>query len=92
VIENNKTVFSHAGKAIINFSFWSSTSQWDELESHLSAETTRINAPTCKVCAKVEDGNTVVLKKCAGCKQKLYCSRECQAADWKTHKAICQKN
>jgi len=91
VIENNKTVFSHAGKATINFSFWSSPSQWEDLESHLSAETTRINAPTCKVCGKVEDGNTVVLKKCAGCKQKLYCSRECQAADWKTHKTICQK-
>lgn len=29
-------------------------------------------------------------KKCAGCKQVLYCSRECQKSDWNAgHKQMC---
>jgi len=30
------------------------------------------------------------LKKCCRCLQKYYCSRECQEADWRNHKAECQ--
>ncbi|RPA82217.1 hypothetical protein BJ508DRAFT_414264 [Ascobolus immersus RN42] len=39
----------------------------------------------CKVCHK--SGN---LKKCSGCSSVAYCSRDCQKADWKTHKTLCQ--
>ncbi|KAK5138599.1 hypothetical protein LTR08_000187 [Meristemomyces frigidus] len=28
--------------------------------------------------------------KCAGCKDVLYCSAECQQADWPTHKLLCK--
>lgn len=33
----------------------------------------------------------VGLKKCSGCAYAHYCSRECQAADWKKHKLVCTK-
>jgi hypothetical protein len=36
-------------------------------------------------------GATYLMSKCAGCKQVSYCSRDCQKADWKSHKAACQK-
>lgn len=31
------------------------------------------------------------LQKCSGCRQALYCSRACQTAAWKGHKADCKK-
>jgi hypothetical protein len=31
------------------------------------------------------------LKRCAACETVWYCSRECQASDWKKHKPICTK-
>ncbi|KDQ17727.1 hypothetical protein BOTBODRAFT_185817 [Botryobasidium botryosum FD-172 SS1] len=30
------------------------------------------------------------IKICSGCKTMGYCSKECQRADWKTHKPICK--
>eukprot|EP00798_Chlamydomonas_sp_ICE-L_P006009 gene6009-5300_t len=33
----------------------------------------------------------VSLKKCAGCEQRWYCSKECQNVHWEGHKAICKK-
>ena len=30
------------------------------------------------------------LKKCAGCNVARYCDRECQKADWSSHKNICR--
>ncbi|KAG2013101.1 hypothetical protein CC2G_010040 [Coprinopsis cinerea AmutBmut pab1-1] len=31
------------------------------------------------------------LSVCSGCKKAVYCSRECQAKEWKKHKAVCSK-
>ncbi|KAE8423524.1 hypothetical protein BDV36DRAFT_242754 [Aspergillus pseudocaelatus] len=45
----------------------------------------------CKFCAK-KSSNNITLKTCAKCKAQWYCSRECQKADWKTHKKTCGKN
>jgi hypothetical protein len=39
----------------------------------------------CRVCGKEGD------KKCAQCLNARYCSKECQAKDWKTHKTQCKK-
>lgn len=43
----------------------------------------------CSKCGSAQDP-TCRLKKCCRCLQKYYCSRECQEADWKNHKAECQ--
>ncbi|KAF7298719.1 hypothetical protein MIND_00819400 [Mycena indigotica] len=41
----------------------------------------------CYKCFKEED---VQVSRCTGCLRVGYCSRECQNADWKTHKAFCK--
>ena len=42
---------------------------------------------SCVICHKTEN-----LKKCAKCSTTPYCSRDCQKADWKTHKKLCAGN
>jgi hypothetical protein len=32
------------------------------------------------------------MKKCSRCRSAVYCSVECQTADWKTHKVMCKKH
>jgi hypothetical protein len=39
----------------------------------------------CGFCGDIEKKK----KRCGGCKKVYYCSRECQSADWKVHKANC---
>lgn len=46
----------------------------------------------CEVCHKRQSQLPNVLKRCAKCKTKLYCGRECQKADWKNHKKVCGKD
>jgi splicing suppressor protein 51 len=46
--------------------------------------------PACETCKKTASAaNVDALKQCAKCKKTVYCSRECQKADWKAHKNIC---
>lgn len=45
-------------------------------------------ANECNTCKKTD----VDLKKCAKCQTTLYCSRDCQKADWKAHKKVCNSN
>ncbi len=42
---------------------------------------------SCTTCKKASSE----LKRCAKCSTTLYCSRDCQKADWKTHKKVCGK-
>ena len=44
--------------------------------------------PECQTCKKPESESTP-LKRCARCHQTRYCSRDCQKAEWKTHKKAC---
>ncbi|KAI5925405.1 hypothetical protein F4810DRAFT_708791 [Camillea tinctor] len=43
----------------------------------------------CSTCKKAPPA--VNLKHCAKCSTTLYCSRDCQKADWKSHKKVCSK-
>lgn len=43
------------------------------------------------ICAKCSKQSERHFKKCAGCRQKRYCSPECQLADWPQHKSDCKK-
>lgn len=43
----------------------------------------------CTACAKPESSLSIPLKRCAKCHTGLYCSRDCQKADWKSHKKTC---
>ena len=44
--------------------------------------------PTGKFCSNCGRGNAS--KTCGRCMTQVYCSTECQRADWKRHKASCQ--
>jgi hypothetical protein len=45
---------------------------------------------SCQVCEKgMAEG--LKLSFCSACRSVSYCSRECQKADWKTHKVICKE-
>lgn len=44
---------------------------------------------SCHTCNK--GAPEVTLKRCAKCSMTPYCSRDCQKADWKSHKKVCGK-
>lgn len=45
----------------------------------------KFKRPVCRHC-----GNHGGLKLCAVCRDAWYCSKECQRADWATHKPVCK--
>ncbi|KAI7468494.1 hypothetical protein KC351_g13634 [Hortaea werneckii] len=44
----------------------------------------------CGACGKDENAGMGPLMKCACCKNRVYCSKECQKYHWKWHKAVCK--
>ena len=44
----------------------------------------------CNTCSKERTASGEELLKCAGCGKVRYCSKECQRADWKSHKGLCK--
>jgi hypothetical protein len=55
-------------------------------------EGTGMMTRTCRHCNQSENTAAFQLKLmdvCAKCRQASYCSKECQKADWKKHKLIC---
>lgn len=44
---------------------------------------------SCSACGKASPGGAVALKKCSVCFGSQYCSKECQADHWTSHKANC---
>lgn len=47
------------------------------------------NALSCAQCRE-EEKERGQWKRCSDCKAVSYCSRSCQLADWKAHKAFCR--
>ncbi|KAK3710703.1 hypothetical protein LTR37_010122 [Vermiconidia calcicola] len=46
---------------------------------------------TCATCSKAGATNGSPLQKCGGCRTTFYCSKDCQKADWKSHRTSCKK-
>lgn len=44
----------------------------------------------CGACGKDENVGMGPLMKCACCKSRVYCSKECQKYHWTWHKAVCK--
>ncbi|RUS25644.1 hypothetical protein BC938DRAFT_471847 [Jimgerdemannia flammicorona] len=49
------------------------------------------NTMACAACKRSSAEGGGGLQLCSGCNSVLYCSKECQRADWKTHKLACRK-
>jgi hypothetical protein len=45
----------------------------------------------CVSCGKTKQADGRGLLNCARCMKAKYCSRECQRADWKAHKSVCDR-
>ena len=69
------SVLQHSSKRVCD--------KFKKLGSLLYIMTNETN--NCTVCGKDAD------KKCSRCKEVAYCSKECQAISWKTHKNDCKK-
>ena len=67
------SVLQHSSKRVCD--------KFKKLGSLLYIMTNETN--NCTVCGKDAD------KKCSRCKEVAYCSKECQAISWKTHKNDC---
>ncbi|KAJ7192563.1 hypothetical protein GGX14DRAFT_479902 [Mycena pura] len=73
--------------------FWSILqSRWALMDIHLKREKGTVksgcsNAACCLIAPRSE------LKLCSGCKEGIYCSKECQKFDWRHggHRAMCDK-
>jgi sulfatase maturation enzyme AslB (radical SAM superfamily) len=50
---------------------------------------TSASTKKCASCSKVESDPEKPLKPCSKCQSVLYCSRDCQKADFKKHKKTC---
>ncbi|KFY87243.1 hypothetical protein V500_07046 [Pseudogymnoascus sp. VKM F-4518 (FW-2643)] len=45
---------------------------------------------SCFNCSKLQTELPEPLKRCSKCQTALYCSRECQTVNWKSHKTTCR--
>lgn len=65
------------------------SNEWEKIACPVELE-----GPACEQCgcdeATVEGETASNLKKCGKCLGVQYCSRECQAEDWKAHKPFCK--
>uniref|UniRef100_A0A383WBQ3 MYND-type domain-containing protein n=1 Tax=Tetradesmus obliquus TaxID=3088 RepID=A0A383WBQ3_TETOB len=60
-------------------------------KSSRSGSSSSSSSSTSKGCCAACGASGVKLRNCSGCKQVVYCNRECQAAHWKQHKKVCSR-
>ncbi|KAF7360434.1 MYND-type domain-containing protein [Mycena venus] len=46
-----------------------------------------MSSANCAHCSKLDENKS--FQRCSRCKNTIYCSQDCQKANWKTHKALC---
>eukprot|EP01100_Stratorugosa_tubuloviscum_P014104 TRINITY_DN737_c0_g1_i1.p1 TRINITY_DN737_c0_g1~~TRINITY_DN737_c0_g1_i1.p1 ORF type:complete len:530 (-),score=269.85 TRINITY_DN737_c0_g1_i1:101-1690(-) len=89
--ETSFNINTYDGKAQIKIAFCSDSQQYESFHTYVNQLINEANALNCIQCSKKENlTNNIILKRCSRCQQKLYCSRECQVANWPTHKSICK--
>ncbi|KAI1265788.1 hypothetical protein F5Y18DRAFT_435702 [Xylariaceae sp. FL1019] len=79
----------YAVRAAISPAFWAPFAD-DVYCPDLDNEKTRVD-DGCLFCGKVEQADGSGLLFCARCTTAKYCSRECQQADWRAHKSVCNQ-
>jgi splicing suppressor protein 51 len=58
----------------------------------MEAPQTSSPAPSsCFNCSKLQTELSEALKRCSKCQTALYCSQDCQKANWKSHKLTCHR-
>jgi hypothetical protein len=75
-VKESTDVFGTAADVSRNYAAPAKQTQYLEARTHCTT-------PGC-------DG--IGAKKCAGCLQVYYCTRECQLAHWSTHKPVCRQS
>jgi len=59
------------------------------LEAHVKNKLMKRDEKEAKLTRIVKGGDDGKFKYCQKCQKTLYCSKECQVADWPNHKLIC---
>lgn len=62
-----------------------------ETTSKLQTDAGRASVRVCARCGTNDAASDSKLMRCQRCKVVSYCSQECQRADWKQHKKLCNK-
>ena len=65
---------------------------YDGMNMQLSREFIRCGNPTCEFNKLDQSTGQVKFKKCSRCQAVIYCSKECQLADYPLHKKMCRKH
>ncbi|KAF8072321.1 hypothetical protein FPV67DRAFT_932411 [Lyophyllum atratum] len=60
----------------------------EKLQKYRDKQIVREATYKCIACGSLGNPD---LKKCSGCREVMYCSKECQRLDWEAHKRNCRK-
>ncbi|KAI0450370.1 hypothetical protein F5B21DRAFT_491381 [Xylaria acuta] len=88
-----KALAKHAVRAAISPAFWAPFADdiyRPDFDGIMAGGGSRPLGAECASCGKKtrEDGSDLL--NCARCMKVKYCSRSCQRADWREHKAVCK--
>ncbi|KAH7913337.1 hypothetical protein BJ138DRAFT_1171344 [Hygrophoropsis aurantiaca] len=70
---------------------WMESSVWNWANGDQPTKAILFKTCSRKGCNVIE-GSVALFKRCAACKEVVYCSQTCQKEDWRDHKPRCQFN